>query len=100
MFNEFFPVNIIVNKPPTISNSKDLTNFYEMVSELEGLPPSYGPDRTLLFLRPFERFDKETANLFSYLGYNTSNHELSYTNLDTFLETIGKPATIKTKKIK
>ncbi|CAD5220555.1 unnamed protein product [Bursaphelenchus xylophilus] len=96
VFNEFFPVNVIVNRPPNIENAMELSSFYEMVSELEHLPPSYGRNRTLLWLRAFEKFDYETSQLFGYLGYNTSNYSLSYTNLDLFLDYADHPAFIKT----
>lgn len=77
-----------------------LDNFYAMVEELEGQKPSYGPNRTLLWLRVFEQFDWETAQLFSYLGYNASQYQLSYTNLDVFLDQIGRPPTVKVKEVK
>ncbi|CAD5214420.1 unnamed protein product [Bursaphelenchus okinawaensis] len=99
VFNEFFPVNVIVNRPPNVEDPLQLANFYEMVSELEALPPSYGSNRTLLWLRAFEKFDYETTQLFGYLGYNTSDYSLSYTNLDLFLDYAEHPAAIKTKTV-
>ncbi|KAI6188144.1 Patched-related protein 9 [Aphelenchoides besseyi] len=98
VFNEFFPMNIIVNRPPEISNRTDRAGFYQMVTELEELPESYGRDRTLLFLRTYEKMDWEAANLLSYVGYNLSSYEPTYDNLEFFLEKIGQPSTIKYSK--
>uniref|UniRef100_A0A7E4W4C6 SSD domain-containing protein n=1 Tax=Panagrellus redivivus TaxID=6233 RepID=A0A7E4W4C6_PANRE len=94
VFNEFFPINIIVNRPPNISHTDDYRLFYKMVEELEELPESYGKDRTLLWLRNYEDIDRQTSDLFSSIGFGQSKYVPSYDNLDFFLETLGYPPSI------
>ncbi|KAI6240930.1 Patched-related protein 9 [Aphelenchoides fujianensis] len=79
VFNEFFPVNIIVNRPPDISNRTD------------SFPESYGQNRTLLWLRTYEKMDYEAANLLSFVGYNMTSYTPTYANVEFFLEQIGNP---------
>jgi hypothetical protein len=97
VFNEFFPVNIIVNQPPEISNSTDRAGFYQMVGELEAMPESYGKNRTLLWLRTYENMDEAATSLLSVFGFK---HKYSYSNVDFFLQQAGYPPTIKTSRVK
>ncbi len=42
VFDEFFPMKVIVERPPNISDPVDYARFYAMVDALESLPQSYG----------------------------------------------------------
>uniref|UniRef100_A0A914Z8X5 SSD domain-containing protein n=1 Tax=Panagrolaimus superbus TaxID=310955 RepID=A0A914Z8X5_9BILA len=95
VFNEFFPINIIVNHPPNITNSTEYGEFNKMVEELESMPESYGKDRTLLWLRHYVEMDRHTSKLFSFLGFGSENYIPTLDNLDFFLDKIGYPPTIK-----
>jgi hypothetical protein len=68
-----------------------------MIERLESLPESYGKNRTLLWLRAYEKMDEETTKMLSFFGYK---YFPSYSNLDFFLDQIGNPPTIKTSKTK
>lgn len=69
-----------------------------MVSDLEDLPESYGRNRTLLWLIPYEALDQQMAEFMGFFGYNTTAYIPTYENLDFFLEHAGYPPTIKTRK--
>jgi hypothetical protein len=97
VFNEYFPVNILVSRPPEISNTTNRELFYKMVDELEQLPESYGKNRTFLWLRAYEKMDEELAQSLDFFGFK---YHPSYSNVDFFLEQIGNPPTIKTSKTK
>jgi len=94
VFNEFFPVSVLVNTPPNIANSTELNLFNSMVGELEELPESYGPNRTLLWLRPYLDFDREISKLWGLVGFEQA-YSPSLDNLEFFLDQIGHPPTIK-----
>lgn len=67
-----------------------------MVNELEGLPESHGSNRTLLWLRPYEKLDRSIAEMFSNVGYyDIRKYTPSYENLDFFLQQAKYPPTIK-----
>uniref|UniRef100_A0AC35GK39 SSD domain-containing protein n=1 Tax=Panagrolaimus sp. PS1159 TaxID=55785 RepID=A0AC35GK39_9BILA len=93
VFNEFFPINIIVNHPPNITNSTEYKEFNKMVEELESMPESYGKDRTLLWLRHYEEMDRHASKLFSFLGFGSENYKPTLDYLDFFLDTIENGTT-------
>jgi hypothetical protein len=70
-----------------------------MVAELERLPESWGPSRTLLWLRSFEEFDRRNSDFWRRLGFGRrKEHQLSLDNLDFFLAQLGNPPTVKLEK--
>uniref|UniRef100_A0A915NQG7 Sulfotransferase n=1 Tax=Meloidogyne floridensis TaxID=298350 RepID=A0A915NQG7_9BILA len=75
------------------------SSFNKMVAELEGLPESWGPNRTLLFLRPYEEFDKKNAHFWQSLGLGPKGkYKFSLDNLPFFMNSIGNPPTVKYEK--
>uniref|UniRef100_A0A914D296 Uncharacterized protein n=1 Tax=Acrobeloides nanus TaxID=290746 RepID=A0A914D296_9BILA len=82
----------------SLRNKHEYDRFYDMVTSLESLPESYGRNRTLLWLIPYEKLDRQTADLMEYFGYDKNKYVPSYDNLDFFLEYAGYPPTIRFKK--
>lgn len=70
-----------------------------MVNELESLPNSYGKNRTLLWLRIYEEFDKKLGSFWNFFGFNSNNnsYKLDFENLDFFLRQLNYPPGIKTE---
>ncbi|KAH7731674.1 Patched family protein [Aphelenchoides avenae] len=67
-----------------------------MVGELESIPESHGHNRTLLWLRPYEKLDRSLAEMYASVGYYDMNKYIpSYENLDFFLQQAKYPPTIK-----
>uniref|UniRef100_A0A1I7XQ14 SSD domain-containing protein n=1 Tax=Heterorhabditis bacteriophora TaxID=37862 RepID=A0A1I7XQ14_HETBA len=96
VFNTYFLVNIYVNNPPIISNKQQHTQFYNMVSDLENIRGSYGRERTLLFLTPYEKFDREvTSWTQSLLWAPGIKYQPSLHNLQYWLDRVGNPSYIK-----
>ncbi|KAF7639517.1 SSD domain-containing protein [Meloidogyne graminicola] len=96
VFDEFFPLCILVNKPPNISNLEEYTSFNNMVSELENLPESWGSNRTLLWLRSYEKFDRKIDQFWNSFGLGLKNkYKPSLDNLPYFLNKLGNPPTVK-----
>ncbi|VDM21295.1 unnamed protein product [Wuchereria bancrofti] len=96
VFDQFFPLQIVISKPPNISNSTEYNEFYDMIRSLEALPNSYGPNRTMIFLKAYEDFDRKVYNLFNILGITgQENFTPSYDNLPIFLDHIKNPPFIK-----
>ncbi|VDM40527.1 unnamed protein product [Toxocara canis] len=104
--NEFSPLQIIVNNPPNISNKTEqikfkkkplqYDNFYEMVSSLESVRFSYGRERTVLFLKAYEKFDRTTFEFLNAFGFTgETQYSPSYDNLPFFLNQIHNPPNIK-----
>lgn len=52
-----------------------------MVNTLENLPESYGANRTILWLRAYENFDKQTNQLWEFFGLPSTNYRPTYHNL-------------------
>uniref|UniRef100_A0A914MG56 SSD domain-containing protein n=1 Tax=Meloidogyne incognita TaxID=6306 RepID=A0A914MG56_MELIC len=99
VFDEFFPLCILVNRPPNLTDPEEYSLFNKMVAELEGLPESWGPNRTLLFLRPYEEFDKKNAHFWQSLGLGPKGkYKFSLDNLPFFMNSIGNPPTVKYEK--
>ena len=69
-----------------------------MISKLEDLPESYGRNRTLLWLIPYERLDRQTAELLEYFGYDKDKYVPTYDNVDFFLDFADHPPSIRYKK--
>ncbi|TKR78121.1 hypothetical protein L596_018980 [Steinernema carpocapsae] len=99
VFNEFFPMNVIVNRPPNISDVEDYDRFYRMVTDLEELPESYNRDRTVLWLIAYEKFDRSVHGVNQLLNLLTLNdaveYQPSFNNLQTFLDQLLHPPIIK-----
>uniref|UniRef100_A0A915AY64 SSD domain-containing protein n=1 Tax=Parascaris univalens TaxID=6257 RepID=A0A915AY64_PARUN len=96
IFSEYFPLPIIVSNPPNISDPKEYNDFYEMVTSLESVRFSYGRNRTLLFLKAYEKFDRKTFDVLSAFGLIAETHySPSYDNLPFFLKQIDNPPTIQ-----
>lgn len=96
IFNDFFPLQIIVNKPPNISDPSEHTEFDNMVRAVETVPNSYGSNRTMLFLRTYEDFDRKIFNLLHLFGISGQERfNPSYDNLPLFLDRIDNPPSIK-----
>uniref|UniRef100_A0A915LQA8 SSD domain-containing protein n=1 Tax=Meloidogyne javanica TaxID=6303 RepID=A0A915LQA8_MELJA len=77
----------------------DVFDEFFPLSELEGLPESWGPNRTLLFLRPYEEFDKKNAHFWQSLGLGPKGkYNFSLDNLPFFMNSIGNPPTVKYEK--
>lgn len=71
-----------------------------MVNELETLPQSYGKNRTLLWLRAYEEFDKQATSLWDFVRFNDNpnkSFKLGFENLDFFLSQLNYPPGIKTE---
>ncbi|KAL4002759.1 Patched family protein [Acanthocheilonema viteae] len=98
VFNEFFPLQIVINKPPNISDSTEYNEFYDMIRSLEAVPNSYGSNGTITFLKTYEEFDRKIYNFFNMLGVGGQNDFTpSYDNLPMFLDHIHKSPFIKTR---
>uniref|UniRef100_A0A1I8B6C5 SSD domain-containing protein n=1 Tax=Meloidogyne hapla TaxID=6305 RepID=A0A1I8B6C5_MELHA len=99
VFNEFFPLCILVNRPPNLTDYEEYSTFNNMLSELEALPESWGSNRTLLWLRPYEEFDRKNNHFWQSLGFGPKgNYKFSLDNLPFFLNSIGNPPTVKFEK--
>lgn len=67
-----------------------------MVTSLESVRFSYGRNRTLLFLKAYEKFDRKTFDVLSAFGLIGETHySPSYDNLPFFLEQIDNPPTVQ-----
>uniref|UniRef100_A0A5S6PMJ0 SSD domain-containing protein n=3 Tax=Brugia TaxID=6278 RepID=A0A5S6PMJ0_BRUMA len=96
VFDQFFPLQIVINKPPNISNSIEYNEFHDMIRSLEAIPNSYGPNRTMIFLKTYEDFDRKIYNFFNMLGIaDQEKFTPSYDNLPIFLDHIKNPPFIK-----
>ncbi|OZC09552.1 hypothetical protein X798_03510, partial [Onchocerca flexuosa] len=96
IFDEFFPLQVIINKPPNISDSAEHNEFYDMIRSLEAVPNSYGSNRTMVFLKQYEDFDRKMYSFLHILGMtNQESFTPSYDNLPTFLDHIHNPPFIK-----
>ncbi|VDK65262.1 unnamed protein product [Onchocerca ochengi] len=96
IFDEFFPLQVIINKPPNISDSAEYNEFYDMIRSLEAVPNSYGSNRTMVFLKTYEDYDRKIYSFLHMLGLtNQESFTPSYDNLPTFLDHIHNPPFIK-----
>ncbi|KAL3117849.1 hypothetical protein niasHT_001440 [Heterodera trifolii] len=100
VFEEFFPIQVIVNRPPNISDHAQYAEFNAMVAQLEALPESWGDRRTLLWLRQYEQFDRRTDKFWRSLGFaKHRQYSPGYENLAFFLDQLGNPPAIKTEAV-
>uniref|UniRef100_A0A914WWF6 SSD domain-containing protein n=1 Tax=Plectus sambesii TaxID=2011161 RepID=A0A914WWF6_9BILA len=83
MYDEQMAVTIIMNKPPDISNATEYQLFYEAIATLEGYPNSCEPERNQVWLRQYEKFDREAFQLAS--AWSDENYTLSYDSLPEYL---------------
>ncbi|MCP9258123.1 Patched family protein [Dirofilaria immitis] len=96
IFDDFFPLQVIINKPPNISDSTEYNEFYDMIRSLEAVPNSYGSNRTMIFLKIYEDFDRKIYSLLHMLGMtDQESFTPSYDNLPAFLDHIHNPPFIK-----
>ncbi|VDD87303.1 unnamed protein product [Enterobius vermicularis] len=96
IFTEFFPLQVIISKPPNISDAYEYRKFYEMVTELEKVPQSYGRNHTLLFLKSYEAFDRKTFDFYELFGLAGSTEFVpSYKNLAFYLEEVKVKAVVR-----
>ncbi|CAL2030194.1 unnamed protein product [Caenorhabditis brenneri] len=92
VFNTYFPITVIVNKPPNIENEIEYDSFYNMMNRLEKVPGIRGDNRSLIFLPQYEKYDK-LANSFSILL--GEKYHPSFDNLPTWMDAIGNPPLVK-----
>uniref|UniRef100_A0A1I7V933 SSD domain-containing protein n=1 Tax=Loa loa TaxID=7209 RepID=A0A1I7V933_LOALO len=96
VFDEFFPLQVVINNPPNISDSTEYNEFHDMIRSLEAVPNSYGPNQTMIFLQTYENFDRKIYNFFNMLGLaDQEDFKPSYDNLPMFLDHIQNPPFIK-----
>ncbi|KAH7706826.1 CRE-PTR-13 protein [Aphelenchoides avenae] len=80
VYVQYHPLSFVVNKPPVISDEKELSDFLRMVGELESLPSSYGANQTQLWLRQYVRTQQGNLNV-----NRSSQRSLSYQGMPEFL---------------
>ncbi|KAE9420029.1 hypothetical protein Angca_005701 [Angiostrongylus cantonensis] len=96
VFDTCFPVQIYVNHPPKISDEEQYNSFYELISELEHVEGAYGKGQTLLFLKDYEKFDREVTGMTRSLLFAPDvEYKPSLHNLQFWLDRIGNPPTVK-----
>ena len=67
-----------------------------MVSALERVPQSYGRERTLLFLKSYEEFDRKTFDFYQLFGMvDADEFTPSYDNLAFYLAQTGTNVTVR-----
>ncbi|PIC54926.1 hypothetical protein B9Z55_000413 [Caenorhabditis nigoni] len=92
VFNRYFPITVIVNNPPNISNEIEYDSFHNMMNRLEHVPGIRGDNRSLIFLPQYEAYDK-LANSFSILLGD--KYRPSYDSLPNWMDAIGNPPLVK-----
>ncbi|ULU09461.1 hypothetical protein L3Y34_014097 [Caenorhabditis briggsae] len=92
VFNRYFPITVIVNNPPNISNEIEYDSFHNMMNRLENVPGIRGDNRSLIFLPQYEAYDK-LANSFSILLGD--KYRPSYDSLPNWMDAIGNPPLVK-----
>ncbi|CAI2308319.1 unnamed protein product [Caenorhabditis sp. 36 PRJEB53466] len=95
VFNTYFPITVIVNRPPNIENQTEYDSFLNLVHKLESVPGIRGENRSLIFLPQYEKYDRVVSNPLSILFGD--KYEPSYDNLPKWLNTIGNPPVVKYK---
>ncbi|CAI5438990.1 unnamed protein product [Caenorhabditis angaria] len=93
VFDTYFPITIIVNKPPNITNHAEYQHFYSLLNELEHVQGIRGNNRSLNFLPQYEKSDRKIHALTSWI--HGQKYEPSYDNLKFWLEQIGNPPLAK-----
>lgn len=54
-FQEYEPLQIYVNRPPNISDSKQLAELKTMIEDFESLPQAIGSSSTIFWLYDLEK---------------------------------------------
>uniref|UniRef100_A0A0N5CGS7 SSD domain-containing protein n=1 Tax=Strongyloides papillosus TaxID=174720 RepID=A0A0N5CGS7_STREA len=98
VWNEYYPVTVIVNNPPDIRSHDDVRIFYEMVSDFENLDKCKGKEFSMVWLRSYEKY-VEDSKLFIPWDYsgededngsnsnnNGTDEKLNYKDLRGFLK--------------
>uniref|UniRef100_A0A914XEB2 Patched family protein n=1 Tax=Plectus sambesii TaxID=2011161 RepID=A0A914XEB2_9BILA len=84
IYDEFTPLTIIVNRPP---NATEYRRFLNMVDELEAFPTAYGPDRTQLLLRTYEKYDRAAFQVAVDWGEaKPDDYHFNYNNLPNYIK--------------
>ncbi|MFH4973974.1 hypothetical protein AB6A40_000683 [Gnathostoma spinigerum] len=87
LFENYCPLEVIVGRAPNISDPNEYEQFYQMVSELEALPESYGREQTILWLKTYEKFDRDLFDIYHSVGFvSNSSYTPSYDNLYAFMD--------------
>uniref|UniRef100_A0A9J2PWF6 SSD domain-containing protein n=1 Tax=Ascaris lumbricoides TaxID=6252 RepID=A0A9J2PWF6_ASCLU len=84
LYEQYAPIDFIVNRPPNISDSVDYERFMTMLQKLEHLPGSYGYERSLLWLRDYDAYYRTAMNI--PLNSSISDGMLSYEFVPDFLD--------------
>ncbi|KAF8359949.1 ptr-11 [Pristionchus pacificus] len=99
VFNETFPLSLYVHNPPQISNKEEYATFAKMLNELESISGVYGRERTMLWLKEYEAFDRRihslTEGVYSFFLADGAEYSPSFKNLPTFLSFLDNPAQIQ-----
>ncbi|GMR42762.1 hypothetical protein PMAYCL1PPCAC_12957, partial [Pristionchus mayeri] len=99
VFNETFPLALYVHNPPQIDNKEEYDTFKKMLNELESVSGVYGRERTMLWLKEYEEFDRRlhsfTESITSLFLAETTEYQPSFKNLPTFLSFLDNPAQIQ-----
>uniref|UniRef100_A0A0N4ZNE8 SSD domain-containing protein n=1 Tax=Parastrongyloides trichosuri TaxID=131310 RepID=A0A0N4ZNE8_PARTI len=56
VWNEYYPVTVIVNNPPDITNEEEVKMFYNMVNDFESLDKCKGKEFSMVWLRSYEKY--------------------------------------------
>uniref|UniRef100_A0A0K0DTA2 SSD domain-containing protein n=1 Tax=Strongyloides stercoralis TaxID=6248 RepID=A0A0K0DTA2_STRER len=93
VWNEYYPVTVIVNNPPDIRNEDDVKIFNNMVNDFENLDKCKGKEFSMIWLRSYEKYVKD-SKLFIGWDYadeeeedkNKNDEKLNYKDLRGFLK--------------
>ncbi|GMT20234.1 hypothetical protein PFISCL1PPCAC_11531, partial [Pristionchus fissidentatus] len=102
VFNETFPLSLYIHNPPQITNKEESEMFKRMLNELETIPGVYGRERTMLWMKEYEAFDRRlhsfTESISSFFLGEATEYSPSFKNLPTFLSFLDNPAQIQYTK--
>ncbi|VDN50760.1 unnamed protein product [Dracunculus medinensis] len=82
-WKEYEPLQIYVNRPPNISDSKQLAELKTMIEDFESLPQAIGSSSTIFWLYDLEKLIWEENQLMAFMGIEIG---ISYDHLPRFLE--------------
>ncbi|CEF66711.1 Sterol-sensing domain and Patched family-containing protein [Strongyloides ratti] len=91
VWNEYYPVTVIVNNPPDIRNDDDVKIFNNMVNDFENLDKCKGKEFSMIWLRSYEKYVKD-SKLFIGWDYNEEDEKnkddekLNYKDFRGFLK--------------
>ncbi|PAV91835.1 hypothetical protein WR25_15596 isoform D [Diploscapter pachys] len=90
IFDQFYPLNIYVNKPPEISDKAQYSMFNKMIADLKHVHGVNNDDkRVMLFLKQYELFDRKVDSMYDILGLNENGYQPSLKNMGFFLKQLG-----------